>query len=782
MAKRRSSRAESGPRRRTRKSGATVRRHRRRRFFRIVLGVSCVLAGLALAGYVLWVDYEVRQQFEGKRWQVPARIYARPLALYPGAGMDPVALEAELRVAGYQPGSSARPGEYLRRGNSIEVNLRAFRFWDGLEPQRRLTVDLAGGKVVGIRDQRDSVALVRFEPALIGRIYPQHGEDRVLVRLNEVPPVFVKALLSVEDRGFYRHLGVSFRSILRALWANLRAGQTVQGGSTITQQLAKNFFLTPERTLRRKLNEALIALLLEIHYGKAEILEAYLNEVYLGQQGRRAVHGFGLASSYYFGRRLDELEIHEVALLVAMVRGPSYYDPRKHPRRTKLRRNRVLDTMAAQGAISDAGLRAAKARPLGILQHSPSGQTRFPAFMDLVWRQLRRDYRDADLRSEGLQIFTTLDPLLQRRAESALAANIPRFEARSGSLKPGMLQGAVILTDAGNAEVLAVVGGRDPREPGFNRALDARRPIGSLVKPAVYLAALEHPDRFTLISELEDAPVRLKDRRGQIWSPKNYDGTTHGRVPLYQGLAQSYNLATVNLGLEVGVGRVVNALKRLGVEQEIAPYPSVLLGSVELSPVEVAQVYQTIAGGGFRTPLRAIREVTDARGQPLNRYPLTVEQSVAPGPAYLLNFALQAVMREGTGRSAYQTLPTSLNVAGKTGTTDDLRDSWFAGFTGNHLAVVWLGRDDNRPTGLSGAGGALQVWSKLVAGIRNTKGVSPPVPENVLWAAVDGNRPNSGCQDGRTLPFVRGSDRRTRPCREINEPFIPAPALSAERN
>jgi penicillin-binding protein 1B len=740
--------------------------------WRVVIVWTLIAALVASGGYVFWLDRNITQQFEGRRWQVPARIYARPLELYPGAALTSKELIAELDAAGYQPGSVRRAGGYVQQGNTFFVSLRGFRFWDGEDPPRRLSISLAGGVVRRLADGNRTIPLVRLQPALVGRIYPGHGEDRILLRLEDVPPLFVKALLTVEDRGFYRHSGISVRSMLRALVANIRALQTVQGGSTITQQLAKNFYLTPERTITRKLNEALIALLLEIHYEKSEILQAYLNEVYLGQQGPRAVHGFGLAAHFFFGRRLDELELAEMALLVALVRGPSYYNPRVHPQRAKQRRDLVLDMMAEQGVIPKEAAEQEKTRPLGVLDEAPKGRSRYPAFLDLVRRQLQRDYRDQDLRGAGLQIFTTLDPLLQRRAESALSARVRQLELDSARLGPGTLQGAVVLTRTSTSEVLAVVGGRKPREAGFNRALDAVRPIGSLVKPAVYLAALEQPGRYSLVTLIDDAPVRLEDEQGKIWAPRNYDDRLHGRVPLYIGLANSYNLATVNLGLEVGISRVAKALKRLGVARPLSRYPSMLLGAIELSPLEVAQVYQTIAAQGFRTPLRAIREVTDANGNPLTRYPLSITQSVAPGPAYLLGHALTEVMRSGTGKGAYRRLSPELIAAGKTGTTDELRDSWFAGFTEELLAVVWLGRDDNKPTGLSGATGALEVWSHLMSGIR-TRSFSPPLPENVVYSWVDPVKIGDdsfglSCQDAQRMPFIRGFQPADGRCVEGN--------------
>ncbi len=785
MAPRRARPRKHAGKRRSRQSSPPVKRTFGRARRRLVVVWSLVVAVIAAAGYALWLDRTVTAQFEGRRWQVPARIYARSLEIYPGAPLTPDVLTTELEAAGYQPGSVERAGGYLRRGNVFSINLRGFRFWDGEDPPRQLSVSLKDGKVQRLADGTRDIPLVRLQPALVGRIYPGHGEDRILLRLEEVPPLFIKTLLTVEDRGFYRHSGVSVRSMLRAFMANIRAGETVQGGSTITQQLAKNFFLTPERTITRKLNEALIAVLLELHYEKNEILQAYLNEVYIAQQGPRAVHGFGLAAPFFFGRRLVELELSEMALLVALVRGPSYYNPRQHPERAKSRRDLVLDMMAEQGVVAREKAEAEKRRPLGVLEEIPLGQSRYPAFLDLVRRQLRRDYRDEDLRGAGLQIFTTLDPLLQRRAESALSARVRQLELDSARLGPGALQGAVVLTRTTTAEVLALVGGRKPREAGFNRALDAVRPIGSLVKPAVYLAALEQPGRFSLITPIDDAPVRLKDERGEIWAPRNYDNELHGSVPLYVGLSNSYNLATVNLGLELGIPRVAETLERLGVTRPLSQYPSMLLGAIELSPLEVTQMYQTIAAGGFRTPLRAIREVTDANGSPLTRYPLNVTQSVAPGPVYLLGHALTEVMRSGTGQRAYRRLPEGLVTAGKTGTTDELRDSWFAGFSENVLAVVWLGRDDNKPTGLSGTTGALEVWSHLMSGIHN-ESFLPAAPDNVVFSWVEPAKISSrgfgfgfNCADARRLPFIRGFQPRDEPCGkdDATTPMRPMPPL-----
>jgi penicillin-binding protein 1B len=723
------------------------------------------LAGVALLGvvglsvYIAYLDITVRSQFEGTRWALPARVYARPLELYPELQMSAAQFAAELELLGYRAVSQPRdPGSYTRLGGAFIVHTRAFQFWDGEEPSRAVRVEFSGNRLLGLWRAHDgnAVDLLRLDPPQIGSIYPAHNEDRVLVKLSQVPPLLIDALLAVEDRGFYEHHGVSPRAIVRAMLANLRAGHTVQGGSTLTQQLAKNFFLSSERTLWRKFNEAIMALLLDWHYDKDEILEAYINEIYLGQDGRRAIHGFGLASQFYYERPLSKLTPPQIALLVALVKGPSYYDPRRHPHRARERRDLVLQLLAEQGSLSPVIAERGRDTALGVLPRATSGVTRVPAFIDLVRRQLRRDYSEADLSTEGLRIFTTLDPGTQQQTEQAMTTQLEQL-ARGGV--DSALQGAAVVVNVDDGEVLAVVGGRDPQFAGFNRALDAVRPIGSLIKPAVYLTALMRPEQYTLATLLDDGPLSLDLGGGEYWEPQNYDQENHGEVLLHDALAQSYNLSTARLGLELGVPDIIDTLYALGARREMRDYPALLLGAVNFAPIEVAQIYHTLAARGFRTPLRSIRAVLTAQGEPLQRYPLSVEPAFDGDTVLLLNTALRATTHEGTGKNVYQTLPQSLEVAGKTGTTDDLRDSWFAGYSDNRLAVVWLGMDDNQPAGLTGASGALRVWSEVMRRIdnRSLETLPPPQFDTVWIDRRSGLRVPEGCSHGLPLPFIRGT-------------------------
>ncbi|MDP1708022.1 MAG: penicillin-binding protein 1B [Gammaproteobacteria bacterium] len=711
--------------------------------------------------YVAYLDYTVRTQFEGKRWALPARVYARPLELFQGVNLTAEQLSQELVNLGYV--NTARPetpGTFVRMPNGLRFVTRSFRFWDGTESSVSVQAEFDGGTVRMLRDPISGTAvdLVRLDPLLIGSIYPSHHEDRVLVQINDVPPLLIKMLIAIEDRHYYAHHGIDPFSILRAVWANLRAGSTVQGGSTLTQQLVKNFYLSAERTLWRKLNEALMSLLLEAHYSKDEILEAYLNEIFLGQDGKRAIHGFGLASQFYFNRPLTELKPAHLALLVGLVRGASFYDPRRHPARALALRNSIFDTLASEGVLGIQEVASAKATTLGVTQRPPSGISPYPAFMDLVRRQLQRDYKEEDLTSEGLQIFTTLDPRIQDSVDKALSTRIASLE-KQYQLPARKLEGAALVTRTENGEVLAVVGGRDTRYSGFNRALDAQRQIGSLVKPAVYLTALMQPQKYTLATQLDDSPLTVKNPGGKVWTPSNYDHEYRGPVALHTALAQSLNVATARLGIEVGIPNVVNTLKKLGVERTIPPYPSMLLGAMELAPIEVAQMYQTLASGGFQMPLRAIREVLTAKGEPLQHYGLSIRQVFEPAPVFLVTSAMQEVTSMGTARSLYTQIPASLAIAGKTGTTDDLRDSWFAGFSGQHLMVAWLGRDDNRPIGLTGASGALRVWGDTISriGTQPLRPVPPTDIETITLDAATHLRAGSGCSEVAQLPFIAGS-------------------------
>jgi penicillin-binding protein 1B len=730
-----------------------ARRRRILRYFGYAL-----LAGVgALLAFALYCDLRVTGEFEGRRFSLPARIYARPIELHAGFRIRQVEVEEELKILGYQSGEREQPGWYVKDQNKLEIAVRPFVFWDGAQPAVRVKLEFDAGSVKSVTDAGGKdVPLARLEPLLIGGIYPAGNEDRVLVRLDEVPRHLVLELIAIEDRNFFSHAGFDPRALARAAVRSV-TGRT-EGGSTITQQLVKNFFLTPERTLKRKFTELVMAILLEVHYGKEEILETYLNEIYLGQDRDRAIHGVGLAAQYYFGKELKHLNPAETALLVAMVKGPAVYDPRRHSARALERRNLVLHEAKEQGYLTVEQYATARALPLGVVQKPVMGTTPYPAFVQLVHRQLRRDYDEKDLRSEGLRIFTALDPRVQNAAEHAIATRLAQYDRDKRFGPPGM-EGAAVVADTQSGEVQALVSGRDPRYRGFNRAVDAARPVGSLLKPVVYLTALQEPAKYTLVTPIDDGPFVWKSRGAPDWEPQNYDKKFHGMVPLRTALAQSYNAATARLGTDVGVEKVLENVRRLGIDRPLKPFASTLLGAVELSPLEVTQMYQTLASGGFKTPLRAIREVTTQDGKPLARYALRVEQAIAPESAYLITAAMQGVVREGTGQGLKAVLDPALGIAGKTGTTDDQRDAWFAGFTGDRLAVVWVGYDDNRAAHLSGSGSALPIWGDIMAALPS-EALALAKPDNIETVLIDpqsGLRADGSCPGALELPFASGS-------------------------
>ena len=714
--------------------------------------VAIAVAAALIAAWVAHLDGVVTREFQGRHWSVPARVYAAPLELYVGAPVTADDLEEELRRLHYTLGDPASaPGVYRRNGGVFDLHARRVRFIDESREPVRVSIRADGPSITALKQTGADLPVFRLDPPVVGSVFPIHGEDRLVLAPADVPPLLRSGIKLIEDRRFDEHHGVDAYGVLRAMWANLRAGHVVQGGSTLTQQLVKNYFLSDEQTASRKATEAVMALRLEAHFSKEEILVAYLNEVYLGQDGARAIHGFGLGSEYYFAKPLAELDPGELSLLIGLVKGPSYYDPRKHPDRARTRRNLVLQELADAHLIDAATAKRIAAGPLGL---RPPGGSYVPAYLDLVRRHLKRDYAEADLAAAGLSVYTSLDPRAQAAAEHALTRNLKRLDA-AGRVRGATLEGAVIVAEPNSGDVVAVVGGRDADSDGFDRALDARRPIGSLVKPAVYLTALE-TGRYNAATLIEDAPIELKLRDGSVWAPQNFEHQVYGQVPMARALAESMNLATVRLGLDLGLPKVAQTLQQLGLETPPTLNPSMLLGTVEMTPLEVVQIYTSLANGGFRARLRAVRAVLDEHGHPLKTFKVQVEAVAPPAAVYQLDQMLTLVTTHGTGREAAARLPRGLIVAGKTGTSSDTRDSWFAGFTGSYLSVVWVGYDDNRVTGLTGAAGALPVWAETMASLKSVsfEPVPPELVENRWIGFADGLETTPACSPDAVVVAV----------------------------
>lgn len=713
-----------------------------------------IIAGMVLlALYLIKLDRTITHKFEGKRWDIPAKVYSQPLELYQGASVDTDTMKTWLELLNYQSNKAYdRTGTYHKSGNTYFIHTRGFTYSaNDVDKEQVIKMTINGNKISSVQSTLPAKSgIIRLEPVNIGGIYPDSNEDRMVVSLDDVPQPLIDALIATEDRGFYEHKGVSIRGIARAVINNFSGGSR-QGGSTITQQLIKNFYLNSDRTLKRKANEALMAVLLELHYSKDEILQTYLNEIYLGQNGKRSINGFGLASQFYFGKPLKELRLDQQAMLVGMAKGPSIYNPRRNPNDSKERRNIVLGNMLAVESLSQEDYDKAIERPLDIVEKPVEGKSQFPDFLDIVKRELNTVYYSDDLKNEGLTIISTLDPIAQLAADKAVDKKLGELRRKSSKTKD--LQGALVSANPETGELVSVVGSGS-EFTGFNRAVDAKRQVGSLLKPVIYMTALES-GRYNLASSVDDSPITVNLSDGTKWNPKNYDNRDHGYIPLTTALSQSYNQAAVRLGMEFGIDTFAKQLKRMGVKEDIPPYPSALLGSVNLSPMDMLGVYQVFATGGFRTPIHSIRTVIDDRGRILQRTGLNTQRSIPPETNYLTNYALQQVVATGSAKRA-KSLGSNLNLAGKTGTTNDFRDAWFAGYSGNYVSVVWVGRDDNKPIGLSGGSGALPVWVDYMDRLKLTP-VSLPEPEGIEWLWLENNSgklSNERCTDARYLPVL----------------------------
>lgn len=700
---------------RPRKSPSKKPSNGKRSWLKIIWSFSWK-AGVALAAVLLFVgiylDSVVKDRFDGQLFDLPTVVYARILNLSPGENITIKEMRNELDVLNYRKVSQPRyPGEYSSSSTRIELIRRPFEFADGPEPDRHVMLHFSSSGLQRIQslESKGDLGYLRIEPKMLGMLEKDQNEQRLFLRRDQFPEVLVDALLATEDRDFYQHDGVSPLAIGRALVANIKAGRTVQGGSTLTQQLAKNLFLTRDKTLWRKVREAYIALILDYRYSKDRILEAYLNEVYLGQSGGDAIHGFALASRYYFGQPIQELRIDQLAMLVGMVKGPSYYNPIRYPERTKTRRDLVLRLLMQQDMLTAQQYEQAVNRPLDT-QSKPRIASRQPAYFQQLNIELKEKVGDNFKAETGLRLFTSLDPVSQSKLEQAIAKKVPELAKRAGK----ELEAAAVAVDRHSGEIRAMVGGKRVGYEGFNRALNASRPIGSLVKPAIYLTALEQPEKYNLATTLHDTPLSLKGSKGSVWSPRNFDRKFRGDVPLYLALAKSLNVPTVRLGMELGIPEVSATLERLGVDKnEIRPVPSMFLGSFSLTPFEVAQMYQTVTNSGKRAKLSALRSVIDMDGNVLYQSLPRSSQAVDQQAAWLTTYAMKQGVAQGTGRFLQSQFAWAA-LAGKTGTSNDSRDSWFVGVDGREVTTVWLGRDDNKSTKLTGSSGALRVYAEYL--------------------------------------------------------------------
>jgi len=757
------------PRKRRRK-GKRRSRPRARRALRLVrrwtlLGLPVVLA--ALAATYFWIDRSVVQLFDARTRSFPSRVYAAPFSMRRGHAMDPDRLETHLKRLGYVgvAAEPRRPGQYLRQGNDWVLYLRDAPTPDGPRDAMLVKVDAWWGKVRRIRDLRTTAPLdeVSLEPLPLFAFYGDILEERQWVSLDRIPPLLLDAVEAVEDRRFRDHHGVDLHGIARAFVANVRAGGTVQGGSTITQQLVKNLIGPGRRTLGRKGVEALGAIALELRHDKDAILEAYLNEVYLGQRGPVAISGIGDASRFYFGRAAEDLDLPRCALLAGMIQSPGRYNPWRNPDQARARRDVVLKKLREQGDIDDGVYRSAVAASLGVHGKQPAAR-RLPWIEEYLAQEVRRIAPEAIPSSAGFSVFTSFDPAVQRAAQAALQDGLDRLEARLGKRSGDPLEGAIVVLRPDDGALLALVGGRDYSRSQFFRAVNSRRPPGSTFKPFVFAAALERSASqpafgFTAATLLEDTPLSVRSG-GQIWSPANYDRTFREQVTARQALEESINVPTVRVAMDVGLPAVVETAHRCGVQSELDPLPALALGTEEVTPLELASSYATFANGGYRVTPHGLEGIVDVDGSPIFRADSPRVRALDPALAYLVTNLLEGVMTRGTGRSS-SLLGFSGHAAGKTGSSDDLRDAWFVGYTPGLLALVWVGYDDNRPVGLPGAAAALPIWVDLMGrlGIQGQQEFEPP--RGIVEAKLDtatGQLATRQCTEVSREIFLAGTE------------------------
>ena len=709
------------------------------------------IAVFVLFLYSIYLDGKVRDKFEGQRWQVPVQVFGAIEKYTVGSKLTLTNLRESLSANRYKKVTHVeRPGEFALSKSRAIIYRRAFDFGAGVEAPVKLTIDVTNGKIKALYLDDEKVAQLRLEPLLLDRILPESKEDRVLVSLQAVPTKLLDTLLLIEDRNFYFHYGVSPIGILRALYQNLIAGRTVQGGSTLTQQLVKNMFLTRDKTLWRKANEAIMALILEYRYSKDQLLEAYINEVYLGQHYANGIYGFGLAAEFYFGKSIQSLNAEQMAMIIGQVKGPSYYDPWRFPERTIKRRDLVLRLMYQKEILSQQEFEYAVESPLSIRKKRRVKQQKFPAYLQLVKAELSRHLSEYQQQS-GVRVFTGFSINHQLALQATINEKLTTLAQESAE----QLQVAMVVSDFKSGEIRALVGGKEAGYAGFNRALHAKRPIGSLIKPAVFLAALERYQRFNLATLIEDKEITLSSEDGQAWRPKNYDGKYRGKVHLVDALVSSLNIPTVNLGMQLGLDNVAQAIHLLGYQEDIVTRPSMLLGALNMSPMEINQLYIPIANNGKGEKSHAIDRIVSARGETLWQFEALDQQVISTQAAYLLDFSLNKVTTSGTARSLTWRLKDKV-VAGKTGTTNDLRDSWFVGYDNQLLVTTWIGRDDNKPTKLTGSSGALVLFADFMTktGAISRQANIPASVELVRFDNKNGRPVTQACDNSQLLPAV----------------------------
>ncbi|MDG6895996.1 penicillin-binding protein 1B [Volucribacter amazonae] len=732
---------------------------------------KCIFTMFCLvAFYMLYLDSKIRNKMDGQIWHLPAEVYSRIESIRTENQQSMDEIKQLLLDNGYrQTTMLAAPGDFKIEQNSLVLIRRAFPFPDQAEAQRVFRLRFQQDKLQVIEDlvNQRAIESFRLAPKLIAMLQSEN-EERLAIALQNYPRLLIDTLLLTEDRRFYEHSGISLIGITRAMLTNLKAGYTVQGGSTITQQLVKNLFLSNDRNLIRKANEALMAVILDWRYDKNRILETYLNEIYLGQSGDIQIHGFELASQFYFGRPIREISLDQIALLVGMVKGPSLYNPWRNPNNAMERRNVVLKLLVDHKVIGQELYEILIKRPLGVQARGQITRN-YPAFIQTLQKELREnlaEYKAGTLL--GARIFTTLDVNQQRYAEQAVIQGVKALQEKT---KNPYLQSAFVVANYHTGEIKALVGGVQTQYAGFNRAVNAQRQIGSLVKPAIYLTALSKPEQFRLNTPIQNQPITIRTKGSPPWQPRNYDRKYSGSVMLMDALVRSLNIPTVNIGMQVGLSEVIATQKKMGWDKIAIPHvPAMLLGSYAISPYDVTKLYQVIANEGYKINLTTVDVVVNRQGKIIYQPNQTGEQVVPQQAAFQTLYTMQQTVERGTGRSLQREF-AHLHLAGKTGTTNDARDTWFVGIDGKDVATVWLGRDDNGETKLTGASGALQIYQHYLQQA-NIKPLKLTTPAEIQWVGIN-SYGGWDCNSSRTIPVWAKPNQRFCQPQTVNSNTMP---------
>ena len=725
--------------------------------------VIFILVGVSLAIYGWYLSNQVEKRFSARRWSIPSTVYSDTMLLYPGQRFNASIFTQKLMSLGYRRKNHlpSKKGEIQIAPAEINIYLNDLKTpWRsrGGFPVRVIYGDDRIDALIRI-DNGDPVPILELEPEEIMQFFGPERERRHLISIEQVPEHLVRAVLAAEDHRFFQHHGVDLRGILRALITNLRHGAIRQGGSTLTQQLAKNYFLTPARTISRKLKEALLAVIIELKYDKNEILEIYLNEIYLGQKGSVAINGIGEAAIFYFGKSVKEMTLSEAAIMAGLIKAPNHYSPYIDQARCRDRRNIVLQSMHRKEWLTEAELQDGLKQPVKAFGFTIA-DTKAPYFIDYLTDQLKALYQPEDLASLGLSIYTTLDTQVQMAAEKALAKGLVRLENANPDLHreapEQRIQGAIVVMQPKTGHILALVGGRNYGVSQFNRITQARRQPGSAFKPLVYLSSL---NQFRPTSLLSNDP-KSYTVNGKVWEPQNFEPVTEYTVSLKDALKKSYNLATVDLAMKTGLDRIVDMAVRFQFSTPIKPYPSLALGAFEVIPLELARAYCVFAAEGVQAYPLSLKGVVDEHDNILDQKLLNIERLISPADAFLMTAMLQSVVTEGTARSL-RWRGVSWPVAGKTGTTNDFKDAWFVGYTPDILALVWVGFDNGDPIAATGAAAALPIWADLMNAIPQYRSETdfkmPQGVEKILVCSVTGRMAVGGCPEPSEVYFLSGS-------------------------